>query len=117
MRAVPRVQALVGEEINGVAFFMDYLELHFNGPVLRALYEATLETPTERWRFPDPGSREAMCQLITATVADIHVDDERSIQLRTDKGQLFTIPFGGAHEAGIDAAEFIAGLSQPVAVW
>ena len=52
MTTVATVEDLVGEEINGVCFVMDYLELHFNGPILRALLTAVYETPSERWIFP-----------------------------------------------------------------
>jgi hypothetical protein len=117
MSAVEKVEDLVGEEINMVCFVMDYLELRFNGPMLRALVTAVLETPTERWVFPEPGSREAMCSLIGATVIDVGVDDKRSIQLRCDNRMVFTIPFDVAYRAHSEAAHFVPGDNLPMAVW
>jgi hypothetical protein len=117
MNPVEKVEDLVGEQINAVCFVMDYLELHFNGPILRALVAAVLETPTERWFFPEPGSREGMCSIIGATVIDVGVDVDRSIQLRCDNRMVFTIPFDVAYRAHSEAAHFVAGENLPMAVW
>jgi len=35
--------SLVGHELNIVAFVMDYVEFHFNGPILRALTNPIVE--------------------------------------------------------------------------
>jgi hypothetical protein len=117
MRAIRTVKDLVGEQVNGVCFVMDYLELSFNGPILRALTNAVLDTPSQRFTFPDPGLRDALCSLIGATVVDVSVDDDRSIQLRFDSQQLFTIPLDRASRTGVEAAHFVTGLAQPIAVW
>jgi hypothetical protein len=116
--AVTAVEDLVGEPVNAVCFVEDYMELHFNGPILRALVTAVLETPSSLWRFPDPGSREAMCALIGAMVMDIGVDDTRSIQLRLDKGRVFTIPLNEPRQASGEAAHFVVpGPNGVMAVW
>lgn len=39
----PGIEGLIGEELNVVSFVMDYVEFHFNGPVLRALTKPTVE--------------------------------------------------------------------------
>jgi hypothetical protein len=117
MSTIATVEDLVGEPVNAVCFVMDYMELHFNGPILRAMVTATLDAPTHSWTFPDPGSREGICELIGACVQDVVVDRERFIQLQFDDGRTFTIPFSVAHDAGEEAAHFVPGLSQPIAVW
>jgi hypothetical protein len=100
-----------------VCFVMDYLELHFNGSILRALEAAVMETPGGRWIFPQFGSREAMCDLIGAIVVDVAVDDTRSIDLRLDGDRVFTIPLDAERGVGREAAHFVPGLNRPIAVW
>ena len=51
MSPINSVEELVGDPINAVCFVMDYLELHFNGPILRALEAAVMVTPAGRWTF------------------------------------------------------------------
>jgi hypothetical protein len=39
---------LVGEQLNEICFVMDYVELQFNGPILRALTEVVVERDGQR---------------------------------------------------------------------
>jgi hypothetical protein len=52
-------RGLVGEQLNRVAFVMDYVEFGFNGSVLRALTDPIIEGEGGRLRFPEAGSRDA----------------------------------------------------------
>jgi hypothetical protein len=117
MSAIATVEDLVGETVDGVCFFWEYLELRFNGPILRAMVTADLDTTAEHWTFPDKGSRDAICGLIGASVRDVEVERDRSIQLRFDDGKVFTISFAAAHQAGEEAAHFVPGDNRPIAVW
>jgi hypothetical protein len=70
---------LVGEQLNTVAFVMDYVEFSFNGPVLRALTGPIVQTGELRLRFPEPGSRDALCSLIGSEVVAVTItEDEKS---------------------------------------
>ena len=42
---------LVGEEVNAVSFVMDYVEFHFNGPVLRAIADPVVHRGQQWWQF------------------------------------------------------------------
>jgi hypothetical protein len=117
MSTVEQIEDLVGGEISAVSFVADYMELHFHGPVLRALVAAILETPAGQWVFPEPGSREAMCNLIGATVAEVLVDDDQFIQIRCENGMVFTIPFEIAFRVDSEAAHFVTGRNRSIAVW
>ncbi|HEY3144352.1 MAG TPA: hypothetical protein VGJ86_24700 [Acidimicrobiales bacterium] len=56
---------LSGEELSGVCFVRDYVELHFDGPILRCFSGPVVETPAgARVTFPEPGSRDVLCRLI-----------------------------------------------------
>jgi hypothetical protein len=78
-----RIENLVAEQLNAVSFVMDYVEFHFNGPVLRALSSPVLDYHGRRVRFPEPGSRDALCSLIGTEVAAVEVREHDRIALRT----------------------------------
>ena len=60
----PDLQFLLGEPLSAVSFVMDYVELHFNGSYLRCLVPPVVEQGGRVARFPEPGSRDALCALI-----------------------------------------------------
>jgi hypothetical protein len=62
------LEDLVGEELGGVCFVRDYVELHFDGPILRALSSPTVACGSESAVFPDAPSRELLCRLIGTEV-------------------------------------------------
>lgn len=102
-----RIESLVSEQFNAVSFVMDYVEFHFNGPVLRALCNPVLVYQGRRARFPDAGSRDALCSLIGSDVASVDVREHDRIELRTKQGHVLTIPLDDASYRGAEAAHFI----------
>src|SRR5438132_5217308 len=69
---------LVGEQLNTVAFVMDYVEFKLNGPVLRALTNPIVQSSGVRVRFPKAGSREALWSLIGSEVVAVTIREGRS---------------------------------------
>ncbi len=59
---------LVGCEVSGVSFVRDHVEMLFDGPVLRSLASPMVREGDQVARFPEPGSRDALCRLIGRTV-------------------------------------------------
>lgn len=108
---------LVGEELNAVCFVMDYVEFHFNGPLLRALSNPVLEKGKERHAFPAPGSRDALCSLIGATVVEVDVRDEVAIEIGLSSGHVLRIPLDQSARIGPEAAHFLPGVGGPLQVW
>jgi hypothetical protein len=111
------VFSLVGEELNGVCFVMDYVEFHFNGPILRALNKPVLETPRGTIIFPSKGSRDALCALIGETVVDVQVMPAEAIQVSLGHQQSIRIPLGIDESTGPEAAHFVAGRNRPIDVF
>jgi hypothetical protein len=83
----PRLQRFVGEPVNAVSFVMDYVELHFNGPVLRLLEPPVVHRPgAAAVQFPGPGSRDALCALIGDPVRAISAVDGGELVLEFASG-------------------------------
>jgi hypothetical protein len=90
-----KLEDLVGAELGGVCFVRNYVEFHFDGPILRSLAPPVIFIGARRWEFPHEGSRDAICQLIGRAVegaADepdhlvIRFADEASVEIPKASG-------------------------------
>lgn len=68
---VSELSVLVGMELSAVSFVRDYVELHFDGPVLRALSNPIVEIHGVSVQFPNQDSRDMLCLLIGREVAAV----------------------------------------------
>ena len=116
-----RIEDLTGEELGGIHFVRDYVELYFDGPVVRALSSPLVrDGGREQPRFPALGSRDALCALIGRTLAAVEVREEDSIVLRFADGAEVWIPvgpLGGADPDMPETAHFVRGPGLPLDVW
>ena len=95
--------SLAGEELNIVAFVMDYVEFHFNGPRVRALTNPIVRTSKGDLQFPSPGSRDALCSLIGQEVRDAVLRDEHSLSFSFASGTQLVIPLDPGSYLGPEA--------------
>ena len=108
--------SLVGEELNTVSFVMDYVEFVFNGPVLRALTRPVVEIGGTRHRFPAPGSRDALCELIGRTVLAVEEQEGDRLALELTGGAQLTVPLDDDSYLGPEAMHFCRP-DAPMMVW
>jgi hypothetical protein len=114
---VQELRDLVGEEISAVCFVRDYVEFHFDGPVLRSLTNPTVVDHGVRHLFPESGSRDALCRLIGSTVRAIGVEEERVLTLTTVDEREIRIPLDAKNRRGPEAMHFVPQLDGPIQVW
>jgi hypothetical protein len=87
---------LVNEELNIVAFVMDYVEFHFNGPKFMVYSRPWVEVGGARHRFPEAGSRDALCLLIGKEVERVEIARGDRIELVMRGGDMrLVIPLDG----------------------
>jgi hypothetical protein len=65
--AADGLRMLMGLEVSAVSFVRDFVELHFDGPVLRALSNPSGVYGGHEWHFPAPGSLDLMHRYIGRT--------------------------------------------------
>jgi hypothetical protein len=71
MEAPDGLRLLVGGEFDAVSFVRDYVEFRVDYNVLRALAPPQIRLPdVHSHRFPDFGSRDALCTLIYSPVVE-----------------------------------------------
>ena len=90
----------------GVAFVRDYVELLFDSPILRCYAAPEVMTAGQAVRFPEPGSRDALCALIGAEVTDVDLG-HHNLWIQLDGGRRLHIDFNLEWDAGREAAEFV----------
>jgi hypothetical protein len=115
---VPAFEDLVGCEVSGVSFVRDYVEVLFDGPVLRGLASPMVREGERVARFPEPGSRDALCRLIG-----------RKVELAEDRHDALVLTVEGPIEltismddpgAGYEAAHFMGmrdGRREGMSIW
>ena len=104
--------SLVGEDVSAIAFVRDYVELHFDGPILRAFANPLVRADGYESTFPSFGSRDALCSVIGRKVASVVVTEDSPmgddrIEVTLDHGVSVVIPLGQEHRAGPEAAHYI----------
>jgi hypothetical protein len=97
---------LIGEQVSAVCFVRDYVEIHFDGPVLRAFYGPVIEVDGNRFEFPEAGSRDALCSMIDAEIVAVQFDENEYFRMSTARGHHFTIPLNPDPPTGKECLNF-----------
>jgi hypothetical protein len=119
MKSVARPDDLIDEELSAVCFVRDYVELHFDGPILRALAPLRFTSHSGRDMIAQgaAGWRDDLCSLIDLEVEDVIMDENKAITLRFIGGDQITIPLDPESRVGLEAAHFVPYPRAPLIVW
>jgi hypothetical protein len=116
-KTILNLSDLVGEEISAVSFVQNYVEFHFNGPVLRSVANPKAITANSTIQFPEIGSREVLCQFIGQTVRIIELKENDSLTIVTNDNYTLIIPLDPEHSRGHENMHFKPNDSQPQQIW
>lgn len=99
-------ELLVGREVSAVAFVRDYVELHFDGPVVRAISDPYGMYGCRGWRFPEGHAADVMRCYIGKVVDGLRfVEDE---YLAIDLGEhTFIVPLDDDSRVGPEAVHIV----------
>jgi hypothetical protein len=90
LRLVPMERApashVVGSRLSAVRFLAETIELDFSGVVIETEGQPVVSTGSVRYRYPEDGSRDALCRLIGTTVRRMRVAESDELQLTFDDG-------------------------------
>jgi hypothetical protein len=82
---------LLRGDLDTVSFVRDYVELRIDYNILRCMTGPIVRTGGNEWRFPHPGSRDALCGLVDGVVKEVQVTDA-AIELRMDAERTLLLP-------------------------
>ncbi len=109
--------AIEGEQLSAVTFVQDYVQLHFDGPMITAITRPVVVAGNVSFDFGAPGYRDRLCDLITKRVACAYVrpGDRLQIDFR-DHASLVVSLKQEAYRAA-EAVIFSDGKTEQWAVW
>jgi hypothetical protein len=111
-------EELVGEELSAVSFVRDYVELHFDGPIIRALTPIRVgEKGTVGVSSTEHGWRDQLCAQIGKSVREVVIDDVRAIVIRFEDGTELIIPLDTESRSGPEAAHFVPFPRTTLSIW
>jgi hypothetical protein len=103
-------ELLIGREVSAVCFVRDYVELHLDGPIVRALTKPIGLYGCAPWRFPDGNALTRMRSYIGKVVDDFVIVPDEYAQLAFGEHS-FTIPLDDQSRTGPEALHII-GVDQ-----
>jgi hypothetical protein len=112
-----QLQDLMGEPVSAVCFVQDYVELHFDGPILRCLIGPVLNSAEFNGKFPENGSRDALCSLIGQSVQTLSLDDYEKLEVVFASGATLVVPLDSANRTIPEALHFVPRVGGPIQVW
>lgn len=109
--------SLAGAELSAVAFVRDYVEFHFDGPVLRSLTDPVVTTGGLPVRRTDERWRDALCGLIGATVLQVRVVEDVVIVVTFSADRHLAVPLTEDARVGPEAAHFMPAEWSTSGMW
>jgi hypothetical protein len=80
--SAPTLPSLEGRKLRSIRFFSDAIELDFSGVIVTTTDNPVIVSGLQRARYPDPGSRDALCILIGAPVEAMRAATGERIEIR-----------------------------------
>ncbi|HYN81629.1 MAG TPA: hypothetical protein VES88_09025 [Gemmatimonadaceae bacterium] len=86
----PSTPDLSGRKLASIRFLSDRVELDFGGVTIQTTDSPVIVSGLQRYRYPDSGSRDALCGLIGASVEAMRAVSGEKIEIRfSAERQLF----------------------------
>src|SRR6266700_8165916 len=99
---------IVGEQLSGVTFVMDYLQLQFNPPpTINAYTPVTVSSSGTTCVSGDEQFRNRLCDQITKIVKSVVIKDEAAFVITFEDGSMISISLRPSDYIGPEALEFI----------
>ncbi|WP_124607065.1 hypothetical protein [Burkholderia sp. Bp9142] len=110
------LQLLEGRELGAVTFVRDYVQLHFEGPLLNAYVWPIVLTGNERYSVGGRGYRDELCARIGCTVNSAE-ETEEHMTLSFSDGSSVEISLRDEDRSGPEAVLLDDGSGQVWNVW
>jgi hypothetical protein len=101
------LRQIVGEQLSGVTFVMDYLQLQFNPPpILSAFTPVTVRVGTTSWRSGDDQFRNRLCEQITKIVKSVKLREGDAFEIEFEDASTISISLNPNDYIGPEAVNF-----------
>jgi hypothetical protein len=109
---------LIGEELTGVTFVCDYIQLQFSPPPTFNIYSACeVSVDGRSCRFGEESFANMLISCLNTEVAEIEDDPtKKQVQIQLKGGSRITIPYREGTFDEPEAAEFV-GRDEVWVIW
>jgi hypothetical protein len=109
------LQQIVGEQLSAVTFVQDYLQLHFDGPILNALTVVTVTSPEGQARSGEDQFRNLLCSCISKQVCGVDIREHDALLIRLADGSSVSVSLRDEDYCGPEAVTF-RGVKDEISV-
>ncbi len=109
--------AIEGEQLSAVTFVQDYVQLHFDGPMITAITRPVVVAGDASFDFGAPGYRDGLCDLIAKNVARAYVRPGDRLQIDFKDRASLIVSLKPEAYCAAEAVIFSDGKTEQWAVW
>jgi len=113
----PDLHVIEGEQLSAVTFVQDYVQLHFDGPMLTAVTWPVVVFDGRQFEFGFPGYRDALCALIAKKVIRVSISPGDRLEICFGSGDVLSISLRPESYEADEAAIFTDIANKTWAVW
>jgi hypothetical protein len=108
------IYKLEGEELSAVCFVRDYIELHFDGPILRFLGKIAVQNGQTLRLLSDKEFKDWLCRNIGKRVKSIKAPSGNIIEVKFHGNDIVRVQ---GEKVGYEFAHFISSPDKGMQVW
>src|SRR6516164_8787502 len=112
----PLLESLAGQVVTAICFVQDYVEIHFEGPILTAYEWPLLFRDDGSFTESSPFYRHNLCGLIAARVVKTREEQDRKLILAFDNHQSIEIPIDPSSLSSVEAAMLVDSTRKKIHV-
>lgn len=86
-----RLAGLIGDECDQVWFVRDYVMVILEHSTITCVTDPVIAVGGEQLRIPEPGSRDALCDLINTKVTGASQRSDGTVDIEFDGGQVLSV--------------------------
>jgi hypothetical protein len=106
-RDIELSQQIVGEQLSGVTFVMDYLQLQFNPPpIINAYTPVTVSVAGKSFVSGDDQFRNRLCEQITKIVKSVDIKSEEAFLITFEDESAISLSLKTSDYVGPEAVDF-----------
>lgn len=108
------LKSIEGDELSAVCFVRDYIELHFDGPILRLLGDVSIRNGEALKARKTEGFKDWLCRNIGRRVALLGPLDGNKIEIKFHGNDLIKVE---GNAPGLEFAHFVSYPDKKMQVW
>jgi hypothetical protein len=114
-----KIREVINEPLSAVAFVQDYVELHFDGKIIRVFGGLRVESKDQTIGAGDVGWRDALCNLIGNCVRNLKFINDMSTGLVVsfDNDTDLIADLSVNERTGPEVLHYVPGDNEPAEFW